>query len=72
MLATVMAAGEKQQKKVEVFLKKKLSHLSSSIRCSSLLQEETGHLHLAVLCCHVQRTEPFLLGDKIRRILSKQ
>lgn len=70
MLATVMAAGEKQQKKIQVL--EELSHLSSSIRCSSLLQEEIGHLHLAVLCCHVQRTEPFLLGDTIRRILSKQ
>lgn len=47
---------------------KKLSHLSSCIRCSSLVQEETGHLHLAVLCCHVQRTEAFLLQDEIRCI----
>ena len=37
------------------------SHLSGSVRLSSLLQEEAGHLHLAVLCRHVQRTEPFLL-----------
>lgn len=41
--------------------KKISSNLSRSIRCRSPLQQQTGHLHLAVLCGHVQWTESFLL-----------
>lgn len=45
-------------------------YLSCSIGWSSLLKEEAGYFHLAVLCCHMQRTEPFLLNTEKRHVIN--
>lgn len=48
-----------------------LSYLSCSIGRGSLLQEEAGHFHLAVLGCHMQGAEPFLWSNRGKDALLK-